>query len=269
MAACLLVFLAACGDSGAEKPRDASGGGTGGGQTAGAQDTRVLSLLPGLAGREETGPEFLKRTPWEKGWGDMSRIRVDRSGLLLTCQGDRVVIGYRAEPFPLDLSTRPFLQFALQVEEIPPEADLSRKATDDSCFRLVLVFGEESLLHTPPMIAYTWAAREAPDTILTSPHYDQIKYLVIGKGKPEKQVFFRFVRNVVADYHRAFGGARPPAIHGVVLKFDTNQLGGRGRCRLRYLALARDEEWCGPQEAVAPPGQSNAVAPPPGNTKSE
>ncbi len=252
---CLLAVLPACG-----RPDQTARGTSPTPPKPG--NGEILSLLTELSERKESGSQFLERTHWEKGWGDMSRVWVEEKSLVLTCDGDRVIIGYQAAPFPFDVAARRFLQFALRVDELPLKADLSKKATDDSCFRLFLVFGKRSLFHTPPMLSYTWAAREKPGSFLTSPHYDQIKYIVIGTGKPERKAFFRFVRDVAADYRTAFKGAALPPLHGVLLKLDTNQLGGPGMSRISYLALAPAAEWHGPQEAMPLPGEGKEpVAP--------
>jgi hypothetical protein len=245
----LLIVL--CGCSRPTETEDAD-------DQAAAKPGQILSLLHGLPAEKESGPQFLERTAWEKGWGAMSRVWVEDRSLVLTCEDDRVIVGYKAEPFPFDVATRPFLHFSLRVDALPLNADLSRKRTDDACFRLFLVFGEQSWFSTPPMLGYTWAAREEPGSILTSPHYDQIKYVVIGKGKPTEGAFLRFVRDVAADYRAAFAGAKPPRLHGVLLKLDTNQLGGRGASRLNYLALAPTDQWHGPRDpevrSTADPG---------------
>jgi len=142
----------------------------------------VLSLLADLPEKRESGKAFLERTAWEKASGDMARIYVEDRSLVLTCDGDRVMIGQGEEPFPFDLRTRQFVQFSIKIEEVPPAADLSKSATDDSCFRLMLAFGKQSIFSTPPIVAYTWAAREEPGTIMSSEYSDNIKYIIIGKG---------------------------------------------------------------------------------------
>jgi len=71
------------------------------------------------------------------------------------------------------------------------------------------------------------------------------------------------VRDVAADYRRAFGGAEPPKLYGVILKLDTNQLGGKARSRINFLALAPKAEWLGPAESIAPPGPPKRPAPQP------
>lgn len=116
------------------------------------------------------------------------------------------------------------LQFDWWIQALEPRASVTDPLTDDAPARLLLGFaGDESKLsmrnrmqfelahaltgEMPPYatLMYVWDAQAEPETVVISARSDRIRKIVVGSGIGGKGVWHRHLRDVRADYEKAFG----------------------------------------------------------------
>jgi hypothetical protein len=127
----------------------------------------------------------------------------------------------------LDPSDIAALQFDWWIARQSATASVTDAQTDDASARLVLGFdGDESRLsgrnrmqfelvrtltgEAPPFatLIYAWDARAPLDTLVVSSRSDRVRKIVVGSGAAGEGRWQRIVRDVRADFERAYG--EPP-----------------------------------------------------------
>ncbi len=184
---------------------------------------------------------WMKTHGWETQRGDPRRFRVGPAGLAMVSRDDSVAIGLR-RGFPIDPNTWSRLQVRVRIDRLPTGTALARKSGDDAAFRLYVAFNrDDGWFHPPHTIAYAWTESLARERIVQSAHFDQLRYLSVGKGIPRDDNgvprWITIERDVIADYRRVFPEAdrRVPAIVGLLLKCDTNNTHGRAASTVAFV----------------------------------
>jgi hypothetical protein len=132
------------------------------------------------------------------------------------------------------------LQFAWQVEQLMPEADMSERDRDDSPVRLILAFeGDRSrfsaknamlsdlteALTGEPLpyatLMYVWSNQAPVDTVIVNPRTDRVRKWVVESGSAHVRQWQQYQRDIRADFEKAFGEA-PGALVGMAIMTDSD-----------------------------------------------
>lgn len=138
------------------------------------------------------------------------------------------------------------LSWRWYVPSLVADADTTVVGKDDSAVRVVVAFrGDRSKLDAAERatmslaraiggnelpyaaIQYIWEPRAAVDTILPNANTGRIKKLVVKRELDGLNSWLSFIRDVRADFRRAFPGEEPGEIESVGLMTDTDSLGGK------------------------------------------
>jgi hypothetical protein len=177
--------------------------------------------------------------------GEMEYSVVQEEGnRFLRAHADNASAGI-VTPVTVDLEATPVLTWRWRAHELPEGGDLSVKATDDAAARVFVMFeytpdrlsgGMESLYFLaslrygqyPPLysLVYVWDTEAEEDTIISSPHTEQAKIIVLESGEENLGRWVTERRNVLEDFHRAFGDVAPTPVEGVGVVTDTDNLHG-------------------------------------------
>jgi hypothetical protein len=147
----------------------------------------------------------------------------------------------------LDPGTYPLLHWRWKVAELIPDADNTRKHTEDSPVRVVVSFDgdHDSLPLEDRMffdnirlltgqqlpyatLMYIWENRAPKDSVIPNLHTSRIRMIVAESGNDKVGSWQEVKRNIRADFVRAFGEA-PGRIIGVAIMTDTDNTGGNVR----------------------------------------
>lgn len=112
-----------------------------------------------------------------------------------------------------------------RVDRLHQTADIRKLDAEDFGAKIMLVFGEPSILHRDvPALAYVWTATPvANGTFLPSQRFRSLTYIQL-RGQAEVGQWHLETRDIAADYKAAFG--EPPG-------------------RLRYIAVFNDNDQTG------------------------
>lgn len=135
------------------------------------------------------------------------------------------------------------LAFSWYTQSLLQDATAGVRGQDDATLRVVLSFdgdrdrlsARDHLLSELSMLVagdplpyatlmYIWDAKLPVGTIVTNPHTDRIRMMVIESGADRLGQWVDHVRDVPADYRAAFGEAAGTLI-GIGLVTDTNNTG--------------------------------------------
>jgi hypothetical protein len=183
---------------------------------------------------------WMKRYGWKVQRGDAARFRVGEARLAMVSDDDTVAIGTQ-QGFPVRPQEWPIVRFDVQVTALPEGAGLSQTGTDDAAFRLFVAFDRDRGIVSPPhTIAYTWSNDLAPGSVVQSEHFENVRYLVIGRGLTRPGEWVAVERELAADYRKVFPEAEGgvPALSGVLLKCDSNNTGTKAASAVRSIEFA-------------------------------
>lgn len=195
-----------------------------------SEDAEKVLPLARFPDAEQDIVAWLEQSGFESQRQSPKRCEVGHGMLRLRSAGDSVALGKEFEP-KLSPEQWPRLRFRFRVEQIPTGTDLRRKAGDDAAFRLFVAFDRGAgLLHPPHTLAYTWTEDVLEGTLVQSPHFDQVRYLSIGRGLPPtvdgdpRAGWVTIDRDLQEDYRLAFPEAprEVPLVRGILLKCDSN-----------------------------------------------
>ena len=132
------------------------------------------------------------------------------------------------------------LQFAWQVEQLMPEANMAELNQGDSPVRLILVFeGDRSRFSAKnamlselteaitgePMpyatLMYVWSNQQTVESVIVHPRTDRVRKLVVESGPQHLKQWRQYQRNLRVDFEKAFGEA-PGALLGVAIMTDSD-----------------------------------------------
>ena len=166
--------------------------------------------------------------------------------------GGKVVLNARADaaasglihPVKFDIKGAPFLQFHWKISNLIEGADNSVASKEDSPVRITLGFeGDKSKLtfreRTASALAkqatgrelpyaqlvYVWANKAPVGAVIENPHTHRVEMVVAVSGAAEVGKWVTLTRNVVEDFHRAFG-EEPGLLTDVGILTDTDNTGG-------------------------------------------
>jgi hypothetical protein len=186
---------------------------------------------------------WMKANGWETQRGDPKRFRVGSAGLEMVSRDDSVAIGLK-RGFPIDPNHWRRVRFTFRIDRLPIGTNLKKKPGDDAAFRLYVAFDrDDGWFHPPHTIAYAWTENTAPETIVQSAHFTQLRYLSIGCGAGRDKTgaprWITIERDLLTDYRRAFpkADARVPAIVGLLLKCDSNNTDTRAAATVKRVQL--------------------------------
>jgi hypothetical protein len=139
----------------------------------------------------------------------------------------------RIEPEQLDT-----VRFSWKVRSLLAEADVRESESEDAVVRVLLAFDGDSarlsprarlmfdLMHSlsgeaPPFatLMYVWDSRAEVDSLVLNPRSDRIRKIVLESGPAHLGQWRSYVRDIRADYRRAFG-EEPGALIGVAVMTD-------------------------------------------------
>lgn len=151
------------------------------------------------------------------------RIVGDGDRSALEAYADRGATGLHRH-IRVDPRRQPVLEWSWRVESLIPNADSRYARRDDSAARLVISFhGDPSKLDFEQraklrlvraitgdalpyaILMYVWASDLPVGTVVPSPHFDRIRFLVAESGEARLGQWIAYRRDVLEDYRRAFG----------------------------------------------------------------
>jgi len=150
-----------------------------------------------------------------------------------------------ARALRVDLAVLPLLSWRWKVARLPEKGDLARRGGDDYAARLYVTFDLDpatlgvaarmklALARAAwgdrlPLAAlcYVWDAHAPAGTFAPNAYTDRVEMVVADSGTAALGRWVAHLRDVAADYRRAFG-AEPPAVNGVIVSADTDNTGER------------------------------------------
>ncbi len=143
----------------------------------------------------------------------------------------------------LDPARYRLLQWRWKVDQLIPGADNTQKNAEDSPVRLVISFsGDTDKLEFDDRLffdqikaftgqqlpyatlMYIWENRAPRDSIIANPHTTRIKMVVAESGREKLGLWQTEIRDIYADYRRAFG-EEPGRITSIGIMTDTDNTG--------------------------------------------
>lgn len=143
----------------------------------------------------------------------------------------------------VDPAEHPLIAWQWRVVELVTGADNQDRYTEDAPVRLMLFFDgdrrglpfrEQALMETARLLTgqdlpyatlmYVWENRLCLETVLPNTYTDQVKMIVVGRGRDRIGTWKSFERDYAADYRRAFG-REPGRLIGVGVMTDTDNTG--------------------------------------------
>ncbi len=111
----------------------------------------------------------------------------------------------------VDLKETPYLTWTWQADALPPGGDGRYRDTDDEAAQVYVLFPGKGLFGSFDyrILGYTWETVPADGTFYTSPKNSNAKIFVLRNEKDGLKVWKHEVRNVAADFKRAFGCDAP------------------------------------------------------------
>ncbi len=164
-----------------------------------------------------------------------AEVREDGGGRLLRLEGAGQAAWFYGEPARPITETPGSLRWSWRVLEGPPDADLTRKATDDSPIRVYVVFGNPRpiLGGSGRVIFYSFGNAEAEG--YHGPSHAGDRYHIIRVDGPAGHAAWRYhAVDPFADYRRIWRRT-PPPITAVGVMQDTDQTGQRATAEVRLL----------------------------------
>ncbi|MFO0984786.1 MAG: hypothetical protein U1E76_24180 [Planctomycetota bacterium] len=170
-----------------------------------------------------------------------------RSGL-----ESKVLLRLTTAGFVLDVARAPRLKIKMAPVTLPGQgADLRDSKRNDSCFYLLLGFGDPvhdfSGISLPDTLAYVWADQAWDEQVAGDPEYDAfLRYIAIGHGSVDLGKIREIVRDAARDYRLAFpnrstrgrdghAAAAIPLLRSVSLMVDANTLETRSESILESI----------------------------------
>jgi hypothetical protein len=162
-----------------------------------------------------------------EGW----RIRVNRGSpdihVVNDSQGSVLRLKSRGASFALergvdvDPERYPYLSWKWKVTELPRRGDFRHMSTDDQAAQILVAFGDRRILE------YIWDSNAPKDTFQSASSLPllHIFAVVCRSGSTDLNQWLQEVRNVSADYERAYG--RPPSQHikGIRIQINSQHTG--------------------------------------------
>jgi hypothetical protein len=143
----------------------------------------------------------------------------------------------------INLAEYPIVQWRWKVANVLTKGDVTRREGDDYPARLYVTFEYDAgkvgffdkakyeatrLLYGqyPPLgaINYIWESKAPKGTVVSNPHVERVKMIVVESGTERLNQWVSEERNIYEDYKKAFG-EEPPMISGIAIMTDTDNTG--------------------------------------------
>ncbi len=132
-------------------------------------------------------------------------------------RGTAVQIGFETK---WSLEEHPLLEWQWRALILPHKGDELKKATDDSVLGLYVVFGRQPFIK---VVKYVWSTTLPVGLSLDSPFSSSTKIIVLESGDAFLGKWVSERRDVLADYHRLFGGnGGTPVPRGIAILTDAD-----------------------------------------------
>ena len=151
------------------------------------------------------------------------------------------------------------LRWRWRLDQPLPDADLRRRAGDDSPLKVCALFDlpieqlsfiERNLLRTARMVSgeklpaatlcYVWDSALPAGTLLHNAYTPRVRMLVLASEEQPLGQWVAHAQNLAADFQRAFGKESPtlPPLVGVLVGADSDNTGGKSLGYVGDITLA-------------------------------
>jgi len=135
----------------------------------------------------------------------------------------------------VDLKKYPLLSWRWKIEKALERGNERNKDTEDSPARIYVGITKNKIglgkvlelldgklrFFLERAIAYVWSSRLPKDTVISSPHTDKIKVIVLENSEEKVGEWVYEERNVYEDYKSVFGD-KPRSVIGIAIMTDTD-----------------------------------------------
>ena len=120
----------------------------------------------------------------------------------------------------------PVVVWNWKVSDAIESANLKIKEKDDAPARLLISFGISYKKGGRPegTLCYVWSAKDPQGSFIINPYNKDVMAIVVASGFADVGVWQQYRRNIVDDYHRAFGH-EPGKIRAISIISDTDNTG--------------------------------------------
>lgn len=132
----------------------------------------------------------------------------------------------------------PMLSWRWQVENIIAAGDGNTKAGDDYAARVYVVFPHWFFPKTKTL-NYIWANRLPKESFQVNAFTGNAVMIAVQSGPEKVGQWVTERRNIVEDFHRAFG-AEPPDVGAIAIMTDTDNTGASAVAWYADIAAARE-----------------------------
>lgn len=150
-----------------------------------------------------------------------------------------------ARPLDVDLAKTPVLCWRWRVDAPLKNADITRKAGDDTAAHIHLSFAAQRGLRMKEESAlmYIWDNRHAIGAWQANVHSSRTRMLVLRSGAADSGHWLEERRDLAADYRQAFGQAAGRLI-GLGMASDTDNTGEEARAGFADFHFVAKSESC-------------------------
>ena len=114
----------------------------------------------------------------------------------------------------------PFLHWSWKVAQLPVGGDVRVKESDDQAAQVYIAFPKFPAMTNTRLIGYIWENEAPKDSVVTSPQWSKLKYIVLRDKTDKLSNWIRERRNVYEDYKMLFE-EEPPKVGGVSLYINS------------------------------------------------
>ncbi|MDC0660930.1 DUF3047 domain-containing protein [Marinobacter sp. SS21] len=233
-----------------------------------ALTTGLTGAIPAIAQDLAQPRPFSAMASLDDGWEPLEFPNIDRhSDYRLAQEDGQQVVVARADAsasgliarLTVDPGQRLTLSWRWKISNTYRRGDARRKDGDDYPARIYVafqfeedkaglferlkrgavktLFGEELPGNA---LNYIWANQIPPGTFIANPYTEQTVMVAVNSGDAEAGQWVTVERDLVADYHQAFGEA-PPAIVGIGIMSDADNTGEAATAWYGDVQLRRDD----------------------------
>jgi hypothetical protein len=186
---------------------------------AGRASERALVLLD---------PDELSKDVWqEEKFGPLTRYRsVFQDGrAAVEAAGESSASGLIREVHFL-VRDFPLLEWSWRVDRMAASSDIRDKARDDYGASLIVIFGMPGWTRPEPFsLTYAWTSAATPKgAVIPSPRRPKkMRVYVLRSGETDLGKWVTERRNLIDDFHAAFGHPPPEAVEALAIWSDSDQ----------------------------------------------
>jgi hypothetical protein len=182
---------------------------------------------------QNTDPEAVLAMNENRGWEEITilpgkRKTTYRPQLVdgektLYADADRSASGLQVQ-MNVDPNLKRFINFSWRAESLPDQADVSQRDADDSVVRVIVAFdGDKAELDNRDRaffdqvkfftgrdmpyatLMYVWSNNHPLEAVTINPHTKRVRKIVLGNKNSKLKTWYRFKRDLVADFTKAYG----------------------------------------------------------------